>query len=439
MNKRTVSSSRVAVVTLVPPNIVGLFDQNSNKVQARQLNIWNACSKRALAKLLAAGMALILAGCKSSAPDRGVLHEKVHPQSDVAVNTEQARLRMRALVEPFCGGLEAAADQIIATATNNAVRREALLWKIEAVPILREVLFHANPYIALGDTWVFLNQMVGYFQNGPGKEALGDSAPVAVAACESLEKQLTEVAASFTHSGDVTDVRTFLEKWASDHPIQHSIAGRESVMSYFTKRKLQQTFSAPAAAGEFVVTMDDLSRRFDVYSGQLLDQSRWQAELFAMDLASQYQVENVMPLAQKTVESVAVAASAADRTIGPLDRTAAALETAPGVIAKERVAAQQDIHEEISRAFQFEQQELTASFDQLAKERVAALLELHRNVAEERTAFTRDLERLSYSVVDHAFLRTAQLSTVIVFVVFAGVVGLLLLTRRLFLTSQTTG
>jgi hypothetical protein len=41
---------------------------------------------------------------------------------------------------------------------------------------------------------------------------------------------------------------------------------------------------------------------------------------------------------------------------------------------------------------------------QITNERVAALLELHQNIAEERTAFTRDLERLSFSVVDHAFL-----------------------------------
>jgi hypothetical protein len=439
MNKRIVVTSKRTVAAQIPPTVVSLYGQNPNKVEARRAKIWKGCYQGVLAKLHAVATALVLVGCQSKAPDRGVLHEKIHPEGDVAVNTEQARLRMRALVEPFCGGLEAAADQIIAGTTNHAVRREALLWKIEAVPTLRETLFHANPYIALGDTWVFLRQMAEYFQNGPGKQALGDSAPIAVAACEALEKQLNEVAVSFTRSGNVADFRTFIEKWAADHPIQYSIAGRESVVSYFTNRKLEQTFSATEAASDIVVTLDDLSRRIDVYSGQLLDQSRWQAELFAMDLASEYQVQNVMPLAGKTVQSVAVAASAADRAVGPLDRTAAALETAPEVIAKERAAAQQDIHEEISRAFQFEQQELTAMIDQLTKERVAALLELHRNIAEERIAFTRDLERLSLNVVDHAFLRTAQLAGVIVLVVFVGVMVLLFVTRRLFLTKQTKG
>ena len=401
------------------------------------------CCKGVLAKLLALAMTSVLVSCESTAPTRGVLHEQLHPAADVAVNTEQARLRIRPLVVPFCGELEAAADQIMAGTTNQAIRRNALLWKIEAVPIVRQSLFHANPFVALGDTWVFLWQMTDYFQNGPGKQALGDSAPIAAAACENLEKQLTEVAESFTHSGNVSDIRTFVEKWAADHPIRHSVAGRESVVSYFTKRRLQETFSAPETASDLVVTMDDLSRRMDVYGAQLPEQSRWEAELFAMDLASQYQAENAMPLAGKAVESVAATADAVERLVGPLERVATVLETAPGTITKERVAAQQNLHEEITRTFQFEREELKTTLDQLTKEltneRVAALLELHQNIAEERNAFTRDLERLSFKVVDHASLRTAQLAVVIVLLTFGGVVALLFLTRRLFFTKHTTG
>ena len=395
-----------------------------------------------LAKLFALAMAPVLVSCQSRAPSRGVLHEQLHPQADVAVNSEQARLRTRTLVVPFCGALEAAADQIIAGTTNQTIQRNALLWKIEAVPIVRQTLFHHNPFVALGDTWVFLWQMTDYFRNGPGRQALGDSAAIAAATGENLEKQLTEVAASFTHSGNVADIRTFVEKWAADHPIHQSIAGRESVVSYFTKRKLQDVFSVSETSSDLAVTMDDLSRRMDIYSGQLPNQSRWEAELFAMNLASQYQAENAMPMAQKAVQSLTDTAGAVDRLSAPLQRVATTLESTPATIAKERSAAQQDLHEEISRTFQFEQQELKTTIDQLTSdvknERVAALLELHRNIAEERIAFTRDLERLSFNVVDHAFLRTSQLAAVIVLLTFAGVVVLLFLTRRLFLTRTTT-
>jgi hypothetical protein len=340
------------------------------------------------------------------------------------------------LVQPFCGGVAGAADQIIAGSTNYSIRREALVWKIEAVPILRETLFHPNPYLALGDAWAFLKQMETYFQNGRGKQTLSDSASVAVAACESLEKQLTEVAASLTYSGKVADVRNFVEQWAAEHPIRHSISSRESIVGYFTKRKLESTFSATEAAGDFIVTADDMSRRMDIYGGQLTDQARWQAELLAMDLAHEYQVGSAIQLAGKAAESVAIAAGAAERTVGPLERTATALETAPDIVAKERTAALKEFHEELSRTLEYEHRELETVIEQATTQRVAALLELHTNIAEERAAFTRDLERITSNAVDHALLRTTQLIAVIALVALATVVLLLFITRRLFLTKS---
>jgi hypothetical protein len=130
------------------------------------------------------------------------------------------------------------------------------------------------------------------------------------------------------------------------------------------------------------------------------------------------------------------------------------LDTAPQFIDSERGAVQQAVHEEVSRTIQFAQQGMTAMFDEVTKEQTAALLELHRNISEERTAFTQDLEQLSLkvvdhavtqdleqlslTVVDHAFLRIAQLAGGIVLVIFVGFVVLLYLTRRLFLARQTT-
>jgi hypothetical protein len=64
------------------------------------------------------------------------------------------------------------------------------------------------------------------------------------------------------------------------------------------------------------------------------------------------------------------------------------------------------------------------------------LLELHRNIAEERDAFTRDLQGLSLDLVERAYMRMAQLGTVFVLVMFGAAVVLLLLTRRLFVARR---
>ena len=82
------------------------------------------------------------------------LEPVVHAQQDVAVTSNQLRLRMRSLVGPMSAQIEQAADQIIAGTADKTVKRAALLWKIEAVPALRKALFEPDPYSAVMDTWV---------------------------------------------------------------------------------------------------------------------------------------------------------------------------------------------------------------------------------------------------------------------------------------------
>jgi hypothetical protein len=157
-----------------------------------------------------------------------------------------------------------------------------------------------------------------------------------------------------------------------------------------------------------------------------------------MNVADEYQVDAVIPTADLALRSVATVATTAGQTVSSLERIAAAVEKTPEVITKEGAAALQTIHAEVSRSIEFVQQEPAAIFDQITKERIAALLDLHRDIAEERVAFTRDLQRLSMDVVDRAFLRAAQLAAILVLVTLGSAVVLLLLTRRLFVTKRAS-
>jgi len=110
-------------------------------------------------------------GC-SIAPKRQQTDVRVHAESDISASFEQARLRVRALVQPMSGVIVASADQILAGTSDPTIRREALRWKIDAVPALREALFQPNPMTAVGDAWVLTFQMTDYFEQGPGAKAL---------------------------------------------------------------------------------------------------------------------------------------------------------------------------------------------------------------------------------------------------------------------------
>src|SRR5262245_66101594 len=130
---------------------------------------------------------LVGGGCPFAVPERK-LESLLNARNDVAITANQLRLRMRSLAGPMTGQIEQAADQIIAGTTDDAVKRAALQWKIEGVPAIRKALFEPDPFSAVMDTWVLVNQMADFFERGPGRDALGDSAGIAVATCRRIER-----------------------------------------------------------------------------------------------------------------------------------------------------------------------------------------------------------------------------------------------------------
>jgi len=338
----------------------------------------------------------IACGCRITPPEHK-LSPNIHSRSDIIVTSEQLRLKMRSLVDPLCGVIVAAADQISSGTTNHAVQRETLLWKIEAVPEMRKSLFQPDPYTALADAWVLSCQMQEYFANGPGKEKLNGAHLLAAAACQHLADDLERVAASITTSGDVRNTRDFVRRWAAAHPIQNSIAARESTLSRATEREILSTFSAIEAVANITATVDDVNRRVEVYSDQLFQQARWEAELFKLDLMADLPVAQALPLAERAVQSAEQAVATVDRLAPAIERAVAVTEAAPKIIAAERAET---------------------------------LKELHEMMAVERKALMADTEQASNRVVDHTFWRVTQLlAGVMIFLVVSGIVVLILIKR----------
>ena len=367
------------------------------------------------------------AGCRMALPERKI-EAKVYPQQDITVTQNQARLRMRALVDPMCGAIEQAADAIIAGTTNRTVQQAALRWKIEGVPAVREALFQSDPFTAMADTWVLFYQMADYFETGRGQEALGPASAQATATCRRLEEEFTQIVASATKSGDVSKARAFARKWAADHSIHYAIADRESILSRVFERDVPDVLSTGEAVAEVTTTLEDLNRRLEIYSTQLFRQARWEAERFKFDLLSDLAADQAVPLAARAVQSaeravvtverlaptIERAASVAavvtvERLAPALERAVGVAQDAPKVVAVERETAFKALHDELARTIQFLHDERLAALDGLTKERSAALQELHETIAAERHALTSDVQQLSLKVADHAIGQLARL------------------------------
>jgi hypothetical protein len=370
------------------------------------------------------------AACQSASMRGGKVG--LHRPDDIAVNREQLRLRVRALVGPMTGKIESAADEIAAESTDPSVQRAALDWKIDAVPAMREALFLPTPSMALMDAWVLLQQMSDYFDHGPGKISMGASSAKAAAACRSLEEEFTRVAQSATHSGDVSDARESVRQWAAAHPITGAIAAREPVNSAEFRKDLGETLSVGESAAEVAITLDDLNRKLASFSTQLPRQARWEIDRQRHELTDTLQSIDARPLAERTVASVEHVAAAVDRVVPVMEGAAGAGERTKDIIDVERRAAGDALNAEWSRTMTFAQGERIATLSYLTSERKATIDDLHRIIGAEQQAIGSEIDQLSVRMVDHAMDRMEQFVWHVLAAIVGAVFGGIVLVRVLF-------
>ena len=361
--------------------------------------------------------ALVPACTLSIDPSELKSNDAIHNKEDIVMSTQNVRLKMRALVDPMCGGIEAAADRIIAASDDAKVKRAALEWKAEAVPALRESLFQPKPLTALFDTWVLSNQMTLHFSEGAGRQALGEYSGIAVSACLDLEREINRTAASITASGDVSKARGAARLWAAAHPITTTISARQSTLGNLANPDLGIGTGATDSLGDITMTVDDLSRKIEVYTDQVVRQARWEADLFAMDLSERLQLEAAMPLATDAVQSVGSLADSVEiiatnvSSLTPaVERLAAVAETTPQIIAAERAAILKALSDEISRSLDFVREEREAALAHVTAERLAALQTLSGTIAAEHATLRTEISNVATATVDHSFHRLVQFS-----------------------------
>jgi len=409
------------------------------------------CSRVALVAALFITLSVGAVGCRVS---QGPLVTGAQSAKDVAVSRNQLRLRMRSLVQPMSGQIEQSADAIIADTTDPKVKMAALQWKIDAVPAIRAALFQPDPAVAALDTAVLCNQMIDYFEKGPGKQALGPASARAAATSRQMLDEFLRALAAGTYSGDISKGAKFAKKWAAEHPIRHSIADRESALAMsFERGESPGGITAGQAIADVTTTLDDLNRKFELYTDQLFRQARWEAERFTQERIAELRASPALPLAERGVTSIERLATTADHLVPAVDRALTSAEratttldrlapdveraltvaqNAPTLVTSEREAALKAVRDDITATTRFAHEERVATMQQVEKERILAVQALRETINQQREQLTTDVNRLSLVQINYI----ARLVTLLVAIAMAAaVVALLLglfLARRLF-------
>ena len=276
---------------------------------------------------------------------------------NVKSSASEISSRNQSLLAVYSAEIETAADKIILGSPSPAARRQALVWKAEAIPVMQTSLLNSDPIAAVLDTWAFVFQMTAFMEGPEWKNTMGDFYPVVTGTLGNMNVQMERLVQSAAPKANIAAVRERVRSWAEANPIQVSLASRQSADPDIIKKVGQTNFGTMGSIKKLAESMGDLSARLDTYNLYLPKQARWQAELFLEDLKRDTQVNSALS------------------DIRALSNTAATLDS-------ERVSVQQFVH-----------QERQQTLDDLHRERIATLAALHA----ERLGVTGDLhaERLA--------------------------------------------
>ena len=199
---------------------------------------------------------------------------------------------------------------------------------------------------------------------------------------------------------------------------------RESIMPDYAKIMEDPDLGVLASVSRLSVGLPEIAYRLSVYNEYLPRQARWQAELLVNDVSSKEGIKATMEELSGLLEV--------------LNRIIPLVEKIPDLIARERVAFLKALREERLATFESIDEQRVSTLDRFTQERVSTIEALR----EERIAALQDIDNMANQIVDkaltrteglidHTFLRTAQLlGSVLILCFIIGLIAVLFLKKK---------
>jgi hypothetical protein len=342
-------------------------------------------------------------------------------QQGVKVTSESLRMRLRAEAVPFTGLMEQAANAASEATSDPAVRRRALVWKINVVPALYRSLFNQRPLVALIDTWALLLQAEGYLESAEGKAAFGPGVVEVLATTRELEGRVQEIVKWAAPERDPVKVRAALQDWAEKHPVRLTFATRENIEQFVATQAPGEELGAFATVGAMSEDIEGMISRMDFLPVMVPRQATWQAELMYVDL--------IDPRMEVALQRGSEALGKIDDMLGWMG-SAGLVDFANEqriqimrAVSAERVQVEALIDRQRGAIQAFVDTERSVLLEQVRQERIAAMADAQK-LADHAT---EEATRKAKEIVDHFLLR---LGLVLGAVVVLAVVGAFLIRRR---------
>jgi hypothetical protein len=335
-------------------------------------------------------LALCTVACLHARPRQSALME----QAGGTMTASELRVDALELGQWAQGRIERAADSI-ATSDDPDVRRRALLWKINALPMIQEATLQPDPLGAVADLRAFALQMREFFATGPGRDLFGPAQSLAIHTADTIAEAAYAVAARGLPGDSVpTRAARRVGTWVEKHPITGLDFDRVSLATEWPDIRAQTVGGLVQTVGSASETLDRVSDRLGFLNRYLMKQVRWNVELMGATT-----IDRLQRLDLDTLTSLASSGSTA------LDRIGGLAAGTPSLAERERIALLSGVGDErraIMAALDGERIALSAAID---TQRVATL----RDVRIERIETTTAVDDIVQRSIDHAFWRGVEL------------------------------
>ena len=380
-------------------------------------------SRVALMRVAACLALASLAACAGVGKKPEQPNLKPWPEIRPDFRVESLRARMQEYSITFAAEVDLAATAIEGRAADSTVRRNAVLWRVRAIPEMRKACFRLEPIGALVDAWIFARQMDQLFSEGAGASAFGTLQPEAVGVSRRLLDQMREIGGSIAVTPQARDdfEHRFIDPWLAEHPLHDVTFVRESPIARFAEQ-----FPARGDMFQSVGNLEQLaiglSQQARIYLADLPRQVRGEVDLLRADILPSEDFASMqrdLHTSAAAVDRIAVTAEAVSPLVATerriildeLGRQRALVMEGVSVERERAVGA-------IIQAFGGERTEILRSFElqRLATlewasaERREAIADVHRELTEsiealraERAVVVNDVRH----IVDMVLLRVA--------------------------------
>jgi len=339
-----------------------------------------------------------LIGCATSPKDQTRAMEQV---GVVDVKTRQLDLLVQGLGAYCAGEIELAAQEIQDQTGDPMTLENAIMWKVNAVPLFYQASFTPDPVGGLVSIWALSVQMRQFMTTGEGRVVFGAQQYIGVTAAQNLVARTEILARKVMTEEKVEYYQQISEEWAKEYPIQNMLFVHPGESHNYLMALADDGVGGLAAAASLNQQMMTMNDRIATFTTSVPKQVQWQTELMLTRTPNLIEAQRDSTLLAIRQEYIAML----EPMLNFLHEERLGFTKD---LERERVAVLEVLEKERLQVLQSLTDQLILALDRISAERTATIESINESSRGTVAQVMGESEELTMVVIDRIFSKMVQ-------------------------------